>query len=167
MKLGIIFCTLTFLSFGMQCNDLRSKEIYTYLASDNEILFENIRDDIVKCKEVQAYPKNWMEIPNAFWIWRRALSSQTANFMKEFYVAGKIISGKFDYLVDQTLENLQINGLDAQIIKNSGYTTINQIDVTNLLRTGINNLNLTVKAESINITGGITFMLRIVSQVLV
>ena len=47
------------------------------------------------------------------------------------------------------------------------YDTINQIDVTNLLRTGINNLNLTVKAESINITGGITFMLRIVSQVLV
>lgn len=167
MKLGIVFCFLTFVSIGMECKDLRTKEIYTYLVSDSNILFENTSFQNISSREVEAYPRNWMKIPNAVWIWRLHLASVWANFKKNFTVPGKIISGTFDFLVDQTLNNLTINGLSAQIIKNSGYTTVNQIIVTNLLKTGENYLDLFARAENLQFTGGITFVLRIVSQVLV
>lgn len=168
MKLGIIIIsTLTFFTFGKECNDLTSKEIDTYITSDSEILFENIYFQNVTCIEVQVYPREWVKIPNTSWIWRRALVNETTNFTKTFSVPGKIIKGTFDFLVDKTLEKFTMNGVDAQIINNSGYTKLNQIDVSNLLRSGSNTMDFSVKAESINITGGINFVLKIVSQVFI
>jgi hypothetical protein len=99
MKLGIVFCFLTFVSIGMECKDLRTKEIYTYLVSDSNILFENTSFQNISSREVEAYPRNWMKILNAVWIWRLHLASVCENFKKNLLFQVKLYQEHLIFLL--------------------------------------------------------------------
>ena len=155
------------------CNELTGLTINTYVISDSSVL---LKDGTKLVPSIEVNVDVWVKIANAYWIW--CTSNFTDNsrtiieFSKVFNVPGRIKSSKIEYLVDNKVKELMFNGIsvDYSLILSS-HQTVTTIDITNLLNTGINYVNLTVQ-NIIDLRfpsnpGGISFKITASSEVFI
>ena len=155
-----------------KCNELTSKTINNYVISDSTVL---IKDTVNLKPSIEVAYGSWTNISDSYWIWFTSNFSDktksTIEFSKAFNIPGRIISGKIEYLVDNILKNLSFNGkTNANQLLISSHLIISTLDITNLLNSGANYLDLTVENVLTSRTlspGGICFLITVVSEVFI
>ena len=168
MLYSIIYTLVILDVSAKNCGELSQKIINTYVPSDYTINFLN-GTKLEPVYEVSCWV--WASIPNAYWIWNTQdyndMKVDTVVFTKTFYIPGKVISGKIEFLVDNYIIDMKINGMNANYPTNAAYDSISTSFLDTLLVTGSNYFNITVKNEGLDNPGGLCFLITIQSEVLV
>ena len=166
----LVLAVMQILVYSKTCSELSPRIINTYIVSDSYVLY---KEGLNLKPSIEVSNSAWYTIPNTSWIWNTAdyyiLDRTIVEFSKSFFVPGRIINGVMDYLVDNNLNELKVNGQLAQLSNSGTFDIRNQVNITSLLVYGINNFSATVEniqADYYN-PGGFCFLMNITSEILV
>ena len=173
MKAFVLIFSLSINILASNCDELTSKIINTYVISDSTVLMKNNLDFI---PSVEVGYSAWTTITNSHWIWFTSnfkdKTKTVIEFSKVFNIPGRIISGKIEYLVDNLMNNLSLNGISGNVSSlYNNHKNISTYYIKDLLTSGINYINLTVENKTpttvTTFPGGVCFLITASSEVFI
>lgn len=150
------------------CSSPAPKIIKTLIASDSNVTYK--LDSNSGFASLVQHPV-WNKISGSDWIWYLPHDTLgiVVEFSKTFYVPGRILIGKFEFLVDNILNDLTLNGFKPDYPKDASFIKVATSTFDDFIISGYNTLIMSVEnsnPSSVN-PAGICFLITIWSEILV